>query len=103
MIAVPLARAFGRSRRLLAFSHFCRRYADQVGLTIKARRFSNRLQLIMAVFPMLIFMILYLGVVHLDPNRLSTGNFLAQAADGMRFIGVELDSISGRIARLRRQ
>jgi N12 class adenine-specific DNA methylase/predicted RNA methylase len=28
-----------------------------------------------------------------------TGNFLAQAAEGMRFIGVEMDSISGRIAR----
>ena len=28
-----------------------------------------------------------------------TGNFLAQAAEGMRCIGVELDSISGRIAR----
>jgi N12 class adenine-specific DNA methylase len=28
-----------------------------------------------------------------------TGNFLAQAAEGMRFIGVELDSVSGRIAR----
>ena len=29
-----------------------------------------------------------------------TGNFLSQAADGMRCIGVELDSISGRIARV---
>ena len=28
-----------------------------------------------------------------------TGNFIGQAAEGMRFIGVELDSISGRIAR----
>lgn len=28
-----------------------------------------------------------------------TGNFLAQAAKGMKFIGVELDSLSGRIAR----
>jgi N12 class adenine-specific DNA methylase/predicted RNA methylase len=28
-----------------------------------------------------------------------TGNFLGAAADGMRFIGVELDSVSGRIAR----
>jgi N12 class adenine-specific DNA methylase len=30
-----------------------------------------------------------------------TGNFLAQAAGGMRFIGVEQDSISGRIAKAR--
>ena len=29
-----------------------------------------------------------------------TGSFLAQAAEGMRFIGVELDSISGRIGRV---
>jgi N12 class adenine-specific DNA methylase len=29
-----------------------------------------------------------------------TGNFLAQAPAGMRFIGVELDGLSGRIARL---
>ena len=28
-----------------------------------------------------------------------TGNFLAHAPEGMRFIGVEMDSISGRIAR----
>jgi N12 class adenine-specific DNA methylase/predicted RNA methylase len=28
-----------------------------------------------------------------------TGNFLGQASEGMRFIGVELDSVSGRIAR----
>lgn len=28
-----------------------------------------------------------------------TGNFMSQAPQGMRFIGVELDSISGRIAR----
>ena len=28
-----------------------------------------------------------------------TGNFMSLAPQGMRFIGVELDSISGRIAR----
>ncbi len=30
-----------------------------------------------------------------------TGNFLAQAAGGMHFIGVEMDTTSGRIARAR--
>jgi SAM-dependent methyltransferase len=30
-----------------------------------------------------------------------TGNFMSQGSKGMRFIGVELDSISGRIARAR--
>jgi N12 class adenine-specific DNA methylase len=29
-----------------------------------------------------------------------TGNFMAHAPEGMRFVGVELDSISGRIARV---
>jgi N12 class adenine-specific DNA methylase/predicted RNA methylase len=38
------------------------------------------------------------GSTVLEPGC-GTGNFLAQAAHGMRFIGVELDSISGRIAR----
>src|ERR1022692_3416752 len=28
-----------------------------------------------------------------------TGNFMSQGREGMRFIGIELDSISGRIAR----
>lgn len=38
------------------------------------------------------------GATVLEPGC-GTGNFLAQATQGMRFIGVELDSISGRIAR----
>jgi N12 class adenine-specific DNA methylase len=38
------------------------------------------------------------GATVLEPGC-GTGNFLAHAAEGMRFIGVELDSISGRIAR----
>lgn len=47
--------------------------------------------------------ILRLGVPQnatvLEPGC-GTGNFLSQAGEGMRFIGVEMDSISGRIARL---
>jgi len=38
------------------------------------------------------------GATVLEPGC-GTGNFMSQAAPGMRFIGVELDSISGRIAR----
>jgi N12 class adenine-specific DNA methylase/trans-aconitate methyltransferase len=38
------------------------------------------------------------GATVLEPGC-GTGNFMSQAAPGMRFIGIELDSISGRIAR----
>jgi len=38
------------------------------------------------------------GALVLEPGC-GTGNFMGQARPGMRFIGVELDSISGRIAR----
>jgi N12 class adenine-specific DNA methylase/predicted RNA methylase len=38
------------------------------------------------------------GATVLEPGC-GTGNFLTRAAEGLRFIGVELDSISGRIAR----
>ncbi len=38
------------------------------------------------------------GATVLEPGC-GTGNFMSYAAPGMRFIGVELDSISGRIAR----
>jgi len=39
------------------------------------------------------------GAVVLEPGC-GTGNFMSQAPESMRFIGVELDSLSGRIARL---
>lgn len=38
------------------------------------------------------------GARVLEPGC-GTGNFMSQARDGMRFIGVEMDSISGRIAK----
>src|SRR5262249_5371038 len=38
------------------------------------------------------------GATVLEPGC-GIGNFIGQAPEGMRFIGVELDSISGRIAR----
>ena len=38
------------------------------------------------------------GATVLEPGC-GTGNFLAQAASGMKFIGVEMDSLSGRIAK----
>src|SRR5262249_10601454 len=73
-----------------AFARWAGQYADQLGLTIKARRYSNRLQLFMAIFPMLISMVLYLGVVFLDPSRLSTGNYLALSIDVANVIAAVL-------------
>jgi NHLM bacteriocin system ABC transporter peptidase/ATP-binding protein/NHLM bacteriocin system ABC transporter ATP-binding protein len=60
-----------------AFGRWASQYAEQLGLLIKARRFSNRLHLFLAAFPMLIAMVIYLAIIHLDPDRLSTGSFLA--------------------------
>jgi NHLM bacteriocin system ABC transporter ATP-binding protein len=60
-----------------AFGRWAALYADQLDLTLKSRRFTNRLHILCAGFPMTIAMIIYLAVIHLDPNRLSTGDFLA--------------------------
>jgi NHLM bacteriocin system ABC transporter peptidase/ATP-binding protein/NHLM bacteriocin system ABC transporter ATP-binding protein len=59
-----------------AFGRWAALYAEQLDLTIKSRRFTNRLYGLSAGFPMLIAMVVYLAVVHLDPQRLSTGDFL---------------------------
>jgi NHLM bacteriocin system ABC transporter ATP-binding protein len=60
-----------------AFGRWAARYADQLGLIIQSRRYSRGLHLFLAVFPMLIAIVIYFGTIHLGPDRLSTGNFLA--------------------------
>ena len=60
-----------------AFAHWAERYADQLSVMIKARRDSNRLHRFFSVYPIVIAMVIYLGAIHLDPNRLSAGDFLA--------------------------
>jgi ABC-type bacteriocin/lantibiotic exporter with double-glycine peptidase domain len=60
-----------------AFGRWAARYADQLGLIIQSRRYSRGLHLFRAVFPMLIAIVIYFGTIHLGPDRLSTGNFLA--------------------------
>jgi len=60
-----------------AFGRWAARNADQLGLIIQSRRYSRGLHLFRAVFPMLIAIVIYFGTIHLGPDRLSTGNFLA--------------------------
>jgi NHLM bacteriocin system ABC transporter ATP-binding protein len=60
-----------------AFARWATCYADQLALQIRARRLSNGLHLFLAGFPILIAILIYVGAIHLDPTRLSTGHFLA--------------------------
>ena len=65
----------GAERR--AFSRWARRYTERLALTIRARRFSSGIHQWLAVYPILTAMVVYIGAVHLDPNLLNTGSFLA--------------------------
>jgi NHLM bacteriocin system ABC transporter peptidase/ATP-binding protein/NHLM bacteriocin system ABC transporter ATP-binding protein len=69
-----------------AFARWAALHGDQLELTMGARRFSNRLHRLFAVFPMLIAMFLYYATIHLDPNRLSTGSFLALTLAAMNVV-----------------
>ncbi len=60
-----------------AFGRWATCYADQLGLIIQSRRYTRGLNLFLAVFPTLIAIVAYFGVIHLGPDRLSTGSFLA--------------------------
>ncbi|WP_165226954.1 NHLP family bacteriocin export ABC transporter peptidase/permease/ATPase subunit [Aquisphaera insulae] len=73
-----------------AFARWADLYRDQLGLMIKARRFANRLHLFLAVFPMILAMIIYYGAVRLDPDGLSTGDFLALSIALSNLIGAVL-------------
>ncbi len=60
-----------------AFGRWAACFADQLGLIIQSRRYARALHLFLAVFPMLIAIVVYFGTIYLNPNRLSTGSFLA--------------------------
>ena len=60
-----------------AFARWARRYTDRLALAIRARRFSSRIQEWLAVYPILTAMVVYIGAIHLDPNLMDTGRFLA--------------------------
>jgi NHLM bacteriocin system ABC transporter ATP-binding protein len=60
-----------------AFGRWAGRYEEQIGLVVRARRYSNLLHRFYAVYPVLIAIVIYLGTIYLDTGRLSTGSFLA--------------------------
>jgi NHLM bacteriocin system ABC transporter peptidase/ATP-binding protein/NHLM bacteriocin system ABC transporter ATP-binding protein len=60
-----------------AFGRWAEQYIEQVRLTVKARRYANRLHRFFAIFPMLIAMVTYAGAVHLVDGPKTTGDFLA--------------------------
>jgi NHLM bacteriocin system ABC transporter peptidase/ATP-binding protein/NHLM bacteriocin system ABC transporter ATP-binding protein len=60
-----------------AFGRWAGRHAEQIALVLRARRYSNRLHLLYAVFPAMIAIVIYAGTIYLDPSRLSPGSFLA--------------------------
>ena len=61
-----------------AFGRWAGRYAEQIGADRQGAGGTPTGCIgSIAVFPMVIAMVIYLGAIHLDPNRLSTGNFLA--------------------------
>ena len=60
-----------------AFSRWARRYTDRLALAIRARRFSNGIHQWLAVYPILTAMVVYIGAIHIDPNLMDTGSFLA--------------------------
>jgi ATP-binding cassette subfamily C protein len=68
-------RTAGAERR--AFARWAGRYTERLVLSIKARRFANRISQWLAVYPILTAMIVYVGALYLDTGLLKTGDFLA--------------------------
>jgi NHLM bacteriocin system ABC transporter peptidase/ATP-binding protein/NHLM bacteriocin system ABC transporter ATP-binding protein len=60
-----------------AFTRWAGRYTERLTLSIKARRFANRIHLWLAVYPILTAMVIYFGTVHLDSGLMRAGSFLA--------------------------
>ena len=72
IITLRTAGAEGR-----AFARWARRYTERLALAIRARRFSNGIHQWLAVYPILTAMVIYIGAIHIDPNLLKAGSFLA--------------------------
>jgi NHLM bacteriocin system ABC transporter peptidase/ATP-binding protein/NHLM bacteriocin system ABC transporter ATP-binding protein len=60
-----------------AFARWARPYTEQLALTIRARRISNMIYQWLAICPVLIAMIVYVGALTLEPGVMKTGTFLA--------------------------
>ena len=73
--AISTLRTAGAEGR--AFSRWARRYTDRLALAIRARRFASGILQWLAVYPILTAMVVYIGAVHIDPNLMDTGSFLA--------------------------
>ncbi len=68
-------RTGGAERR--AFARWARRHSERLARTIRARRFSSGIHQWFAVYPILSAMVVYIGAIHVDPDLLKAGSFLA--------------------------
>jgi len=60
-----------------AFSRWARRYTERLALAIRARRNSSGIHEWLAVYPILTAMVIYIGALHIDPNLMRAGSFIA--------------------------
>ncbi len=72
MITLRSSGAEGR-----ALARWAARYGERLRLLIRSRRLSNGVHQWLAVFPILAAMVIYTGVVHVDPGLMKAGSFLA--------------------------
>jgi NHLM bacteriocin system ABC transporter peptidase/ATP-binding protein/NHLM bacteriocin system ABC transporter ATP-binding protein len=68
-------RSAGAEGRALA--RWARRYGERLAQVIHSRRFSNAIRQWLAVYPILTSLVVYSGAVHLDPDLMKAGSFLA--------------------------
>jgi NHLM bacteriocin system ABC transporter peptidase/ATP-binding protein/NHLM bacteriocin system ABC transporter ATP-binding protein len=71
---VPIRTAGAESR---AFARWAERYTERLALALGARRYANRIHQWLAVYPIVLAAVVFLGTVHLDPGLMRTGSFLA--------------------------
>jgi NHLM bacteriocin system ABC transporter peptidase/ATP-binding protein/NHLM bacteriocin system ABC transporter ATP-binding protein len=72
MITLRSSGAEGR-----ALARWAARYGERLRLLIRSRRLSNAVYQWLAVFPILTAIVVYTGVVHVDPGLMNAGRFLA--------------------------
>ncbi len=60
-----------------AFARWARLYTERLALSIRARRYSNRIHQWLSVYPILTAMVIYFGAIHFDQGLMRAGDFLA--------------------------
>ncbi len=60
-----------------AFARWARLYTERLALSIRARRYSNRIHQWLSVYPILTAMVIYFGAIHFDQALMRAGDFLA--------------------------